>query len=50
VTRTAYSHGSVNARARVIAESAMAPMAAGPTPSRNARAVTLVRSCSKWRA
>ena len=42
-TRTTYCQGSLSARARVMAEPAMAPMAAGPAPSRKARAL-------RWRA
>jgi len=49
-TRTTYCQGSVSARARLMAEPAMAPMAAGPAPSRKARAFALARSWSKRRA
>src|SRR5215472_10856787 len=48
--RTAYCHGSVSARASAIADPTMAPMAAGPAPSRKARTLTSARNWSKRRA
>ena len=41
--RMAYCQGSVSARTREMAEPRMAPMAAGPAPSRNARALRSAR-------
>jgi hypothetical protein len=47
--RTAYCHGSVSALVREIAEPRMAPIAAGPAPSRNARALLSLLSRSNQR-
>ena len=45
--RTAYCHGSLSARASGIAEPMIAPIAAGPAPSRNARTDAFWRMRSK---
>ena len=46
---TAYCQGWLSSRVSVIAEPRMAPIAAGPAPSRKARARALPRICSKRR-